>query len=173
MRDHTVVHGKKAKEHDKTPLWEECLLRSYFTTRSRVDYFVVTKEGTEAESGGVLVDPIPLSQPEKDLFVKLEKDYKDVKVDIKEQASIVYNIRDSRSERVPWLHNLTGFPYHMPNLKGEEIWSLYKLPPKKELNSSSKNAKDPNLVRILAIAKVMLRDTYRLCSNTLPDRKIT
>ena len=26
MRDHTVVHGKEAKEHDKTPLWEECFL---------------------------------------------------------------------------------------------------------------------------------------------------
>lgn len=82
MRDHTVVHGKKAKEHGKTPLWEECLLQSYFTTRSRVDYFVVTREGTEDESGRVLVNPVLLSQPENDLFVKLEKDYKDVKVDI-------------------------------------------------------------------------------------------
>jgi hypothetical protein len=66
-----------------------------------VDYFVVTKEEAEDGSRGVPVDSIPLSQPEKDLFIKLEKDYKDVKVDIEEQASIVYNIGDSRSERVP------------------------------------------------------------------------
>lgn len=36
MREHTVVHGKKAKGHNKTPFWEECLLRSLFTTRSQV-----------------------------------------------------------------------------------------------------------------------------------------
>jgi hypothetical protein len=121
MRDHTVVHGRKAKEHNKTPLWEEYLLQSYFTTRSRVDYFVVTEEEAEDGFRGVSIDSILLSQPEKDLFVKLKKDYKDIKVDIEEQASIVYDIGDSRSERVPWLHDLTGFPYHMPNLKGEEI----------------------------------------------------
>ena len=101
IRDHTVVYSKKAKEHDKTPLWEECLLQSYFTTWSQVDYFVVTEEETEDRSKGVPVDSVPLSQPEKDLFVKLKKDYKDVKVDIEEQASIVYNIGDSRSEQVP------------------------------------------------------------------------
>jgi hypothetical protein len=94
-------------------------------------------------------------------------------VDIEEQASIVYNIGDSRSERVLWLYNLTGFPYYMPNLKGEEIWSLYKLPPKKEPDSSSENAKDPNLVRILATAEAILRDAYWLYSNTSPERKIT
>lgn len=148
-------------------------MQSYFTTRSRVDYFVVTEEKAEDGSRGVPVDSIPLSQPEKDLFVKLEKDYDDVKVDIEEQASIVHDIGDSRSERVPWLHDLTGFPYHMPNLKGKEIWSLYKLLPKKDLDSSSENAKDPDLVRILAAAEAMLRDAYRLCSNTSPDRKMT
>jgi len=105
--------------------------------------------------------------------MKLEKDYKDVKVDIEEQASIVYNISDSRLERVPWLYDLTGFPYHMPNLKGEEIWSLYKLLPKKEPNSSSENTKDPDLVRILAVAEAILRDTYRLYSDTSPKWKMT
>jgi hypothetical protein len=47
MRDHTVMHGKKAKEHDKEPLWEICLLQSYFTMRSWVDYFIVIEEGTK------------------------------------------------------------------------------------------------------------------------------
>jgi hypothetical protein len=61
---------------------------------------------------------------------------------------------------VPWLYDLTGFPYHMATLKDEENWSSYKLPPKKELNTSSENAKDPNLVRILVIAKAVLRDAY-------------
>lgn len=74
---------------------------------------------------------------------------------------------------MPWLHDLTGFPYHMLNLKGEEIWSSYKLLLKKELDSSSKNTEDPDLVRILAAAEAMLRDAYRLCSDTSADRKMT
>jgi len=45
-------------------------------------------------------------------------------------------------------------------LKDKEIWSLYKLPLKKELNIGSKNTKDPNLICILVIAKAILRDAY-------------
>jgi hypothetical protein len=51
----------------------------------------------------------------------LEKDYKDMECDLEEQASIVHDIGDSRSERVPWLYDLTGFPYHLTTLKDEEI----------------------------------------------------
>jgi hypothetical protein len=57
MRDHTVVHGKKAKEHDREPLWEKCLLQSYFTTKSRVDYFVVIEEGTKDVVGRFATNP--------------------------------------------------------------------------------------------------------------------
>ena len=74
---------------------------------------------------------------------------------------------------MPWLHDLTGFPYHLTTLKDEEIWSSYKLPLKKELNTGSEDTKDPKLVRILVIAKAVLRDAYRLCSDTSPDRKMT
>jgi hypothetical protein len=74
---------------------------------------------------------------------------------------------------VPWLHDLTGFPYHLTILKDEEIWSSYKLPPKKELDAGSENAEDPNLIRILVIAEAVLRDAYRLYSDTSPDRKMT
>jgi hypothetical protein len=63
---------------------------------------------------------ITLTQPKKELFAKLEKDYTDVKKHIKEQVSIVYNFKDSRSKRVPWL-KLTAFLYHITTLKDEEI----------------------------------------------------
>ena len=119
MRDHTVVHGKKAKEHEQRPLWEECLLQSYFATRSRVDYFVVIEEGTEGAIAGLTIDPV-LSQLETDLFAKLEKDYQDVKGDVEEQASIVHDFGDSKSERMPWLET-TRFPSHMAKLRDEEI----------------------------------------------------
>jgi len=57
----------------------------------------------DKEKGGVSEqanDSILSIQPEKELFEKLEKDYKDIKGDIEEQASIVHNFGDSRSERV-------------------------------------------------------------------------
>ena len=174
MRSHTAVHGKKAKEHDETPIWEECTLQSFFTTRSRVDYFVVGEEEEGSNtSGGVQVDSVQLSQPEKDLFVKLEKDFEDVKEDLEEQAGIVHDIKDSRSERIPWLHDLTRFPYHIGTLRDGEIWSSYCLPRKSTLDASDEDATDTDLVRILAAAEEMLRDAYRLCSDSSPDRKMT
>ncbi|KAG4427194.1 hypothetical protein IFR05_017323, partial [Cadophora sp. M221] len=170
MRDHIPSHNKRsAREHKSTPLWEACLLQTYFANSALVIYFAVLK-GAEAP------DParsIVLTKPEKELFKKLEEDYNDVKCDLDEQATIVQDIGDSRSERVPWLHDLTHFPSHLMTLKDEEIWSSYKLPPKKELDASSENAEDPNLVRILVAAEAVLRDAYRLCSNTSPDRKMT
>jgi hypothetical protein len=41
------------------------------------------------------------------------------------------------------------------------------------LDAGAENAEDPDLVRILVIAKAVLRDVYRLCSDTSPDRKMT
>lgn len=57
-----------------------------------------------------------LTKPENDLFVKLEKDYRNVRADIEEQASIVHDFGDSKSDRIPWLER-TGFPYHLAGLK--------------------------------------------------------
>ncbi|KAE8448571.1 hypothetical protein EG329_008996 [Mollisiaceae sp. DMI_Dod_QoI] len=118
-------------------------------------------------------DSALLTQPEKKLFEKLEQDYKDVKCDFEEQIIVVQDIGDLKSERVLWLHDLTGFPYHLTTLKDEEIWSSYKLPPKKELAAGSENAINPKLVRILVAAEAVLRDAYRLCSDTSPNRKMT
>jgi hypothetical protein len=50
---------------------------------------------------------------------------------------------------------------------------LYKLLLKKELDAGSEDAKDPNLVWILVAAKAVLRDAYRLCSDTSLDQKMT
>ncbi|KFX97428.1 hypothetical protein O988_04874 [Pseudogymnoascus sp. VKM F-3808] len=112
------------------------------------------------------------SYEEEALFIKLEEDYQDVKGDIEEQASIVHDFADSRSERVPWLERVE-FPSHTATLKDEEVWSSYKLLPKKEVDGGAEGATDPNLVRILAAAEAMLRDAYKLCSDTSPDRKMT
>lgn len=172
IREHvSAVHTIKAKEHEKSPLWQECKLQTYFTGKGLIDYFVIV-EGPSQSSRSKL-DSARLTKTEEELFVKLEKDYADVKVDIEEQASIVHDIGDSRAERVPWLHDVTGFPYHLTVLKDEEIWGSYKLPPKREFDAGGEEAEDPNLVRILVAAEAVLRDAYRLCSDTSPDRKMT
>lgn len=106
------------------------------------------------------------------MFEKLEKDCKDVTCDLEEQASVVYDFGDSRSERVPWLEQ-TEFPSHLARLKDEEIKSLYTLLPKKVLDANAENAEDSNLVRILVAAEAVLRDVYKLCSKTSPDWKMT
>jgi hypothetical protein len=65
-----------------------------------IDYFVVIDN---KKKRGVLEqasDSVLLTQPEKELFKKLEKDYKNIKYDLEEQATIIQDIRDSRSEKV-------------------------------------------------------------------------
>jgi hypothetical protein len=49
------VHGKKASEHsDSSPLWEECMLQTYFTSPGRIDYFVVVDNKTEENLNNVV-----------------------------------------------------------------------------------------------------------------------
>ncbi|KFY99227.1 hypothetical protein V498_00910 [Pseudogymnoascus sp. VKM F-4517 (FW-2822)] len=43
----------------------------------------------------------------------------------------------------------------------------------REVDAGAEGATDPNLVRILGAAKAMLRDAYKLCSDTSPERKMT
>jgi hypothetical protein len=67
----------------QTPLWKEAKLQTYFTAHGRIDYFIVVEDDEEkgilgADMGLALILP----QPEKELFLKLEKDYEAVKVDI-------------------------------------------------------------------------------------------
>jgi hypothetical protein len=87
--------------------WYYIVLQMYFTAKGRVDYFVVVGVGDDEDyKGGVAVArsggglwPSLLTGLETELFAKLEQDYKDVEGDLEEQASIVYDFRDSRSER--------------------------------------------------------------------------
>ncbi|KFY17364.1 hypothetical protein V492_00725 [Pseudogymnoascus sp. VKM F-4246] len=124
------------------------------------------RPGARSEAGGG-------RREETALFTKLEEDYQEgVRRDIEEQASTVHDFADSRSERVPWLERVE-FPSHTATLKDEEIWGLYKLPPKKEVEGGAEGATDPDLARILAAAEAMLRDAYELCSDTSPGRKMT
>ncbi len=51
---------------------------------------------------------MPLTEGKKIYFKKIEEDYKKVKEEITTKAGIVYDFKDSRLVRVPWLER-TGF----------------------------------------------------------------
>jgi hypothetical protein len=104
--------------------WHYIVLQIYFTAKGRVDYFVVVGVGDDEDyKGRVAVAragecprPSVLTGLETELFAKLGQDYKDVEGDLEEQASIVYDFRDSRSERCPSLRgrgSLTTWPCYV------------------------------------------------------------
>ncbi|KFZ24597.1 hypothetical protein V502_00922, partial [Pseudogymnoascus sp. VKM F-4520 (FW-2644)] len=156
MKEHvSSTHKVKAAEHKTSPLWRECTLQTYFVGRGRVKYFVVVDNKKLGKLNTSELSTA-LKEEEKELFIKLEDDYQDVKGDIEKQAGIVQDFGDSQSAWVPWLERCS-----------------YKLLPKKEVDGGAEGATDPDLVCILAAAEAMLRDAYKLCSNTLPDWKMT
>jgi hypothetical protein len=117
MKEHRAAYYKtEAKSHDSGHSWKECKLQTYFAAKGRIDYFVVVDTEKGRARGTARGSPL-LTEPEKELFMRLEKDYRDVKEDIGEQAGIVHDFGDFKSERVPWLERLT-FPSHLVTLKG-------------------------------------------------------
>lgn len=125
---------------------------------------------------------------EQERLKKLEDNYRATKDDIIEQASIVQDLGDSRSARVPWLER-TAFLSQLANLKDEEIKGSFKLPSKKTAIAKGTIAKaskgggkgkgkdrddaDGGLRRILDAAEAVFQDVYRLCSDTSPNCKMT
>ena len=89
MQHHVFSHKRKPKEHESTPLWKEFRLQTYFTAKGRIDYFVMTDGEEEGGVSAQASSSVLLTQPEKELFKKLEKEYKDVKCDLEEQATVV------------------------------------------------------------------------------------
>ncbi|OBT71217.1 hypothetical protein VF21_09869 [Pseudogymnoascus sp. 05NY08] len=140
---YSTRHLPKMKEH------------TYFAGKGLIDYFVVVVDSNKKEEGKANTGELlaPLEREEKALFTRLEEDYQEgVKGDAEEQASIVHDFADSRDD---------------------EIRSSYKLLPKKEVEGGAEGATDPDLARILAAAEAMLRDAYKLCSDTSPGRRMT
>jgi hypothetical protein len=192
MQDHMITHGKKPKQHKQTPLWAPCRLQTYFGSKDRIDYFVVTEEGDQAATFTlpppiINVDGINSAPTaaETEYCNQLEKDYAHVADDLTEQGAIAQGFGDSRSARIPWLER-TAFPSHLEGLTDTEIKGSYTLPlPREtetelELEPGSASAAAANdeddeagLITILAAVEAVFRDAYKLCSDSSPDRKMT
>jgi hypothetical protein len=89
IKEHVASHKVKDVEQRNGLLWRECKLQTYFTAGGRIDYFVVTYNNEKEGFSGFSNDSALLMEPEKELFEKLEKDYKDVKCDLEEQVTVV------------------------------------------------------------------------------------
>jgi hypothetical protein len=61
-------------------------LQTYFTIKGRINYFIIMDKET---GGEIAKGSMSLIELKKELFKQLKKDYKDVKCDLKEQATIV------------------------------------------------------------------------------------
>lgn len=89
IQEHVAGHGTKAKEHKINPLWEACMLQTYFVRKGRIDYFVVVDMINKENSITSFVLATLLKEEEKDLLAKLESNCHNVRGDIAEQAGIV------------------------------------------------------------------------------------
>ena len=73
MKEHwAACHKAEARSYESSQSWKECKLQRYFTAKGRIDYFVVVdrEKGRETARGSM-----SLSEPEKEVFKQLEKDY--------------------------------------------------------------------------------------------------
>ncbi|KAL7940363.1 hypothetical protein V8C42DRAFT_362771 [Trichoderma barbatum] len=158
------------------------LLQTYSTAKGRIDYFVVLAADDD-EKGAAHIGGVSITDPEEDLFGRLEQDAKAAALDLDGKAGIFQVTDGSRWERIPWLSH-TGFPTHLQGLRDREIRSSYALPPKRVLDGHVSNAGsggggggdcdvDADLVRLLNAAEGMLRDAYKLCCDRPPARKMT
>ena len=81
MKEYQATYYKtEVKSYKSNQSWKECKLQTYFITKGYINYFIVI----DKENSKVARDFTLLIEPEKELFVKLEKDYSDMKGDIKE-----------------------------------------------------------------------------------------
>lgn len=153
MHGHMPRHGVKASQHSQDrPLWEVCVLQTYFTAKGRIDYFTVRRVSSRQEEvtspskrqrGGkargteqpLQYIGLPPSQAEEALFDGLRSDLHLAGRDLAEKASIVDDAAHHRADRERWLIH-TGFATHLCGLKDAEIWSSFKLP-KRETSLSS------------------------------------
>ncbi|KAI7767507.1 hypothetical protein LZL87_013752 [Fusarium oxysporum] len=176
------------------PLWRACKLQTYFTAKGLIDYFLVEEDPSLLTIGGALAGSglaimASTSQEEGKLFKDLKADIIQASRNLDKEAEIMQDVEASRADQVPWLI-YTRFPTHLQGLRDTEIMSSYTLPRSVDNDDDDGGDSDDDddddgeeeggagdtdidLRHILAAAESTLRDAYKLCSNKLPDRKMT
>jgi hypothetical protein len=81
------IYKLKTISHKSSLLWKKCKFQIYFIKKGLIDYFIVIEY--QKKKSRHILDSGLLKETKKILFKKLEQDYKDMKYNLEEQATIV------------------------------------------------------------------------------------
>ena len=121
MHGYMLRHGKTAAQHNELfPLWQACLLQTYFTAKGRIAYFTVHDAGGSERPQ----QPFPYMGPapsvaegaEGALFYELKEDLQLATRDLRARAAVVEDIGPHRADRETWLVH-TKFSTHLRGLQ--------------------------------------------------------
>ena len=144
VQDHlSNQHGKKPTAYRSRPLWQACMLQTFFAENQHVRYFVL-RERDQIDEG-----PGPSSQHAA-FFRRQEQDLLQAKHDAIDQANHTDGFDAHVSTVVPWL-DTTGIVDHVKGLKKDQIKAAIVLPPSDEQSP---------IQIILAETEKMLREAH-------------
>ncbi|KAG8404899.1 hypothetical protein J3459_022353 [Metarhizium acridum] len=184
MYGHMPRHGKRASQHCKlSPLWEACVLQTYFTAKGRIDYFTVhqsnerqdgspgpsTRLRGERKGRGSMDQPLqyigpPLSAAEERLFEGLKGDLQVAARDLEDMAATIWS-----SYKLPKKENI--LLYDRPRVE-EGIRTLGAGYENND-NAGDEQDEECDLRRILAAADALFRSAYMWVSDRSPTQKMT
>ena len=96
QRHVSKAHQQKPAVHEKSPLWRECKLQTFFAENRWVRYFVINGATGTVDAGTKSLD-----SGEADFFEQLDEDITVIEEDTKTEANIVYGFDHYRSAVVP------------------------------------------------------------------------
>jgi hypothetical protein len=158
QRHVSKAHQQKPALHEKSPLWRECKLQTFFAENRWVRYFVV-KGATGAIDAGTKSS----DSGEADFFRQLDEDAVTAEEDAKAEANTVHGFDSHRSAVVPWLRR-TGIEEHTRGLKKDEMHASFTVP---------RNADDePELFLMLEVMDEIFTEAHSWCFDG-PDCMLT
>ena len=158
QRHVSKAHQQKPAVHEKSPLWRECKLQTFFAENRWVRYFIVNG-ATEAVDAGTK----SLDSGEADFFGQLDKDAAVAEEDAKAEANIVHGFDRHRSAVVPWLIR-TGIEEHTRGLKKDEMHASFAVPKTTE--------SEPELFLMLEVMDEIFTEAHSWCFDG-PDCMLT
>ena len=158
QRHVSKAHQQKPAVHEKSPLWRECKLQTFFAENRWVRYFIVDG-ATEAVDAGTK----SLDSGEADFFGQLDKDAAVAEEDAKAEANIVHGFDRHRSAVVPWLIR-TGIEEHTRGLKKDEMHASFAVPKTTE--------SEPELFLMLEVMDEIFTEAHSWCFDG-PDCMLT
>ncbi|PMD22415.1 hypothetical protein NA56DRAFT_658321 [Hyaloscypha hepaticicola] len=152
------AYQQKPVVYEKSPLWREYKLQTFFAENCWIRYFIVNG-ATEAVDTGTK----NLDSGETDFFGQLNKDVAVAEEDTKVEANIIHGFDRYRSAMVPWLIR-TGIKEYTRDLKKDEMHVSFAV--------SKTTESEPELFLILEVMDEIFIEAYSWCFDS-PDYILT